>query len=381
MATLLVTCGIPPPPGDAAELTVPLTEFPGHPLDSFPSHYKDFDELIGNHERDADQFYAFMPEMPPVKDESNYKTVPVIALQVTLFPGRGICIRFTSYNSLGDAGSHVGFIKAWASICKHGGDDHDELSLPIFDRSFIKDPLGIDTIYWKLVQEAPLKSSSFPLPTNRVRATFILHQADIKKLKNLVLAKNPGLVHRVTSFVVTASYIWTCLVKPGEKVDDHVLEFFVFSIDIRAHINPPVPANYFGNCLGYGAAKIEHKQLVGDEGFVIAAEAIAEDINKRWNKDTWVTCSPKFDFYSADFGWGKARKLEVLSIDGEKYTMSMSKSTESDGELEVGLSLPRERMEGRAPLIASDEKLLPNPIDILTPPEMSLTLTSGKRWR
>ncbi|KAK6131210.1 hypothetical protein DH2020_035047 [Rehmannia glutinosa] len=350
MATLLETCRISPPPGDAAELSLPLTFFdiqwlPLHPvrlvlfydnpcskeyfletivpkikqsLSITLKHYlpllgnllyplntgddgkafsryvsgdsislkiavsnKDFDELIGNHARDADQFYAFMPEMPPVKDESNYKTVPVIALQVTLFPGRGICIRFTSYHSLGDAGSHVGFIKAWASICKHGGDDHDELSLPIFDRSFIKDPLGIDTIYWKLVQEAPLKSSSFPLPTNRVRATFVLHQADIKKLKNLVLAKNPGLVHRVTSFVVTASYIWTCLVKPGEKVDDHVLEFFVFSIDIRAHINPPVPANYFGNCLGYGAAKIEHKQLVGDEGFVIAAEAIAEDINKR----------------------------------------------------------------------------------------------------
>ncbi|KAL0410886.1 UNVERIFIED_CONTAM: Malonyl-coenzyme:anthocyanin 5-O-glucoside-6'''-O-malonyltransferase, partial [Sesamum latifolium] len=294
----------------------------------------DFDHLIGNHAQDADQFYEFVPEIDPVTDESEYQRVPVMALKVTLFPGRGICVGFANLHCLGDASSVVGFIQAWAAISKLGGDEEGFLtkhaeSLPILDRS-----------------------------------------ADIKKLKDLVLAKKPGLL-QVSSFVVTTSYVWTCFVKSEEQVDDDdVLEFLIFAADIRARIDPPVPANYFGNCLGYGAAKIQHKQLVGGEGFVIAAEAIADQIKNRVNNkeqvlkgaENWlsdikkmfairaigVSGSPKFDLSSADFGWGRARKLEVVSIDGEKHSMSLCKSRDSEGGLEVGLSLPKARMEAFA---------------------------------
>ncbi|KAK6157220.1 hypothetical protein DH2020_011468 [Rehmannia glutinosa] len=355
-------------PGDSVSLTIAESS-------------NDFDEHVGNHARDADQFYDFVPELPPVKlDESNYQTIPVIALRVTLFPNLGICVGYSYHHSIGDWSSIVGFIRAWASVNKFGGDDEfltkqAESSRPIFDRSVINDPIGIDSIYWKVIREIPLKLSSFPLPTNRVRATFILHRADIKNLKDLVLDKKPDLV-QVSSFVVTVSYVWTCFVKSGEElVDDDVLELFIFSVDVRARIDPPVPANYFGNCLGYGVGKIEHKRLVGDEGFVIAAEDIALDIKNRANNkdqvlkgvENWmsvdtkksigiralgVSGSPKFDLASADFGWGKAKKLEILSIDGENYSMSLCKSTDSDGGLEVGLSLPRERMEAFAAIFA-----------------------------
>ncbi|KAK4428588.1 Malonyl-coenzyme:anthocyanin 5-O-glucoside-6'''-O-malonyltransferase [Sesamum alatum] len=333
----------------------------------------DFGDLVGNHARDADQFYEFVPQIDPVTDESEYQKVPVMALKVTLFPDRGICVGFANLHCLGDASSLVGFVQAWASISKLGGDDEfltkQGESLPLVDRSIIKDPLGIDSIFWKVKREVPLKSSCFPLPTNRVRATYILRQADIEKLKDLVLAKKPGLV-QVSSFVITAAYVWTCFVKSGEQVDDDELEIFLFAADIRARIDPPVPANYFGNCLSYGEAKIEHKQLVGEEGFVMAAEAIANQIKNRVNKkeevlkgvENWqseikkmtgitelaVSGSPKFDLSNADFGWGRARKLEVVSIDGEKHSMSLCKSRDSEGGLEVGMSLPKARMEAFA---------------------------------
>ncbi|KAL0346458.1 UNVERIFIED_CONTAM: Malonyl-coenzyme:anthocyanin 5-O-glucoside-6'''-O-malonyltransferase [Sesamum calycinum] len=347
MATsVLETCRVPAPPGATADLSVPLTFLDIAWLHFHPIH------------------------------ESEYQKVPVMALKVTLFPGRGICVGFANLHCLGDASSVVGFIQAWASISKLGGDHEQDFltkhaeSLPILDRSVINDPLGIDIIFWKVIREVPLKSSSFPLPTSRVRATYILRQADIKKLKDLVLAKKPGLL-QVSSFVVTAAYVWTCFVKSeGQVDDDDVLEFFIFAADIRARIDPPVPANYFGNCLGYGAAKIEHKQLLGEEGFVIAAEAIAEQIKNRLNNkeqvlkgaENWlsevkkmfgvramgVSGSPKFDLSSADFGWGRARKLEVVSIDGEKHSMSLCKSRDSEGGLEVGMSLPKPRMEAFA---------------------------------
>nr|URM60597.1 malonyltransferase [Cistanche tubulosa] len=440
--TLLETCRVPPPAGAAAVLSVPLSFFDFiwihfHPIRrllfySYPNcsrpyfletlapqlkqslslalkHYlplsgnllypsnteqkpvfryvdgdsvsltvaesvRDFDELVGNHARSADQFYDFVPEMPQVKDEPEYKIVPVLALQVTLFPDRGICIGFANHHVVGDASSIFSFMKTWSSICAAEQSDHP---LPVFDRSHIKDPLGIDTIFWKVMRTIPFKPSPFPLPTNRVRATFTLRPADIKKLKDLVLAWKPGLV-QVSSFVVTASYVWTCLVRSGdeigEEVDGDVPEHFIFVVDVRGRVDPPVPGNYFGNCLGYVLEKLEHKRVVGDDGFVIAAEGVAEDIKKRVNDkdevlrgaENWlsgfegyggmramgVSGSPRFDLYGVDFGWGRARKLEVVSIDGESYSMSLCRSNDSDGGLEIGLSLPKKRMEAFAALFA-----------------------------
>lgn len=55
-----------------------------------------------------------------------------------------------------------------------------------------------------------------------------------------------------------------------------------------------------------------------------------------------------------DFGWGKTRKMEVASIDGDSHSMSMCKCKPLDSErgIEFGLSLPTPRMEAFAVLFA-----------------------------
>ncbi|XP_057792486.1 malonyl-coenzyme:anthocyanin 5-O-glucoside-6'''-O-malonyltransferase-like [Salvia miltiorrhiza] len=332
----------------------------------------DFETLTGNHARDADQFYAFLPPMPPIEEESDCKVVPVFAVQVTLFPGAGICIGLSNHHCLGDARSIVGFMSAWAEINRIGGDQeflskHSD-SLPNFDRSFITDPNKIDAIFWKVMRNIPLKASSFPLPTNRVRSTFILHKSDIGKLKSAVAAPS--------SFVAAAAYVWSCMVKSGDKSDGDAPELFIIPADARGRTEPPVPANYFGNCIVSGVARAERGELAAEGGFAAAAEAIGGEIERKlnnrdeilkgaenWLSDIWkcfgmsvlgISGSPKFDLLNADFGWGRARKLEVLSIDGENYSMSLCNSRDSDGGLEVGLSLPRERMEAFAAVFADE---------------------------
>lgn len=344
---------------------------------------RDFGDLTGDHPRDVDQFYDFMPPLPPATDEPGFKIIPLLALQVTLFPGRGLSIGAANHHSLGDARSIVGFMSAWAKINKSGGDSEFLTKTPpIFDRSVVKDSAGIDSIFWNVVKQIPLNPSpSFPLPTNRVRSTFVLHQSDIKRLKNLVAEKKPN-VAPASSFVVATAHAWSCLAKSadavGEKVDGDAKEVFFLSADARgrsnAMIDPPVPVNYLGNCLGGGMAMADHKILAAGEGFAAAAEAIAEEIKQRvLNKEEflkgaedwpsgmqkymgmrslWVTDSPKFDLYAADFGWGKANKVEVVSIDGENYSMSLCNSRDSDGGLEIGMSLPKERMEAFAAIFA-----------------------------
>ncbi|XP_073141205.1 malonyl-coenzyme:anthocyanin 5-O-glucoside-6'''-O-malonyltransferase-like [Henckelia pumila] len=345
---------------------------------------KDFSSLVGCGPRDADQFYDYVPQFPPIKDEPEFKIVPGLAIQVTLFPGSGICIGIASNHAIGDGVSIVSFIKAWASTSKFEGSSDEDLLIrtgkdtPCFDGKLIRDPLGIDDIFWNQIKHVPIHSSTFPLPTKRVRATYILHEADIKKLKDSAVRKIPGLIY-VSSFVVVAAYMWCMMVKSGdsmgEEVEESRDEYFIFAVDLRrGRVDPPLPGNYLGNCIAPGRLKMGHGSLAGDEGFFLAVEAMADYIQNWANNkervlegaEKWlwdfkkmegggtlaVSGSPKFDLYDVDFGWGKARKVEFASIDGENHSMSMCKPRDSDRGIEVGLSLPTQRMEAFAALFA-----------------------------
>ncbi|XP_057793361.1 malonyl-coenzyme:anthocyanin 5-O-glucoside-6'''-O-malonyltransferase-like [Salvia miltiorrhiza] len=345
----------------------------------------DFDELTASCARESDQFYDFVPELPPVKDDGDYKLAPLMAVQATLFPGRGIALGIVHLHCLGDGRSvNAGLIFGWASINKFGGDEEflkeRGESLPIFDRSLIKDVDGINTIFWNQLKHVPFKLRSFPLPTNRVRATFALTRSDIEMLKNRVRAKKSGL-DRVSSFVVAAGYAWSCMAKSeaADGDDDaEAEELFVIPADVRgrrnALIEPPVPANYFGNCIGFAVARVRRGELAGEGGFEAAAEAVAEEIKNGVDdaagllkgagdwisevkkcKEMKMRCfgvagSPKFDVAAADFGWGKARKLENLTLDAVEYTMWLGNA--GAGGLEFGLPLPKKRMEAFAAVFA-----------------------------
>ncbi|KAI3472302.1 hypothetical protein Pfo_030851 [Paulownia fortunei] len=331
----------------------------------------DFNYLTGDEPRDADEFYALVPDLPQPKMEfeSGFKIIPLFAVQITIFPDIGICIGFTNHHAIGDASSIVGFIKAWSSIAMLDGDVEFSAanhSLPFYDRSVIKDPIEL----------LPLN-----FPTNKLRATYILPKNDIQKLKNLVQTKKPALIH-LSSFTITSAYIWTCLVKSaaeaGEEVDDNEPEYFVFAVDARPRLDPPVPAAYFGNCVAFGEAESTHGRLKGDDGFLIAVKLIGEVIIKKVNNkdeilrdaEHWmskfsvliskrtfgVAGSPKFDLYNTEFGWGKPKKYEAVSIDGPG-SMSLCKSRKFEGGLEIGLSLPKKKMDAFAAIFSAGLKM------------------------
>ncbi|KAG8391692.1 hypothetical protein BUALT_Bualt01G0213700 [Buddleja alternifolia] len=336
-----------------------------------------FNYLTGNKPRNADDFYAFVPDLPQPKIEhkSSCKIIPVFAIQITLFPETDICVGFTNHHAVGDASSIVGFIKAWSSIATLGKDDEllaTEKSLPFYDRSVVKDQLGVGNTFWTQMDVFRVESLPLKFPINKVRSTYILRKNDIQKLKNLIQAKKLNLTY-LSSFTITTAYIWTCLIKSataaGEDVNDTEPEHFVFAVDARRRLDSPVPATYFGNCVAFGATKDMHGKLKGDEGLFVAAELIGEVIVKKVNNkdeilrdaENWmsklgclipkrcfgVAGSPRFDMYDTDFGWGKPVKYEAVSIDGAG-SMSLCKSREFEGGLEIGLSLPKKKMDAFA---------------------------------
>ncbi|GFP85203.1 anthocyanin 5-aromatic acyltransferase [Phtheirospermum japonicum] len=146
------------------------------------------------------------------------------------------------------------------------------------------------------------------------------------------------------------------------------MEYFGFVADCRARLKPAVPANYFGNCVALGKAELKHGEVKkgGPDGFVKVAKAIGEAIRKSVNNENGILCgaekwpveyrkldgkrwcgvvgSPRFDFYTADYGWGKAKKFEALFID-DGAALSLCKSRDFEGGLEFGLSKPMAQMD------------------------------------
>ncbi|EPS62073.1 hypothetical protein M569_12718 [Genlisea aurea] len=329
---------------------------------------KDFGYFVGDHPKVADDFHICVPDLSPAKHFSDGIEYPVLALQITLFPEKGYCLGLTNSHAIGDANSVVRFIKAWASACRFSGNDENPIersSLPYLDRTAVEDPEGLDSIYWNQMKVRPQTFESPPMkfPLNRVRSTFVLTRENIQSMKSFFLEKRPELPP-ITSFVAASALIWSCLAKADpEEVADGEPEYFGFAADGRSRLNPPVPNSYFGNCLIFIKAVTTHGALRGEEGFLTAAELIGEAIraalqNERGvleGAETWmeqffgllgkrifgIAGSPRFDLYDADFGWGSPEKYEAASIDADT-SMSLCKSRDLEGGLEVGLSRPAE---------------------------------------
>ncbi|KAL8500209.1 hypothetical protein ACS0TY_019987 [Phlomoides rotata] len=331
----------------------------------------DFNFMTGNQPRPADEFHDFVPNLPEPKidSDSSFKLFPVLAIQVNLFPETGISVAVTNHHIVGDASSIVRFIKAWSSASKLGHSAENFVP-PFYDRSVIVDPNARRAnILWNQMKAFKIGSLPSNFPTNRVRSTFVLQKQNIESLKNLVLAKDPGLIH-LSSFTVTIAYIWSCFARSaeesGEEIDENEPQYFGFAADARSRLDPPAPATYFGNCLAFVVAESTHGRLKAEDGFIATAEIIGDLIRKKVNKeelvrdaDEWlvkygplygkrcygVSGSPKFDLYDTDFGWGNPKKFEAISIDGESYSISLCKSREFEGGLEIGVSFPKKKMD------------------------------------
>ncbi|KAK4424718.1 Anthocyanin 5-aromatic acyltransferase [Sesamum alatum] len=339
----------------------------------------DFNHLTGNQPRSCDEFYAFAPHLPPVTSSENSVSCPVLALQVTLFPGQGLCIGFVTDHVAVDASTVVSFMQAWAVINRNRPNGTDNIRdlliernlLPFYERKLVTNLNGLDEIYCDVIVDSscPEEPPSGKLPINKLRATFVLKKEEIQKLKNFISGKCPDISH-LSSFTMISALVWVCsansTAQSGEVVADDEPEYFCFVADCRGRLNPPLPANYFGNCVALVKAELKHGEVKGDDGFVMAAKAIGEAIKETvynekgilYGAEKWpdeyeklvgkrqyaVAGSPKFDFYGVDYGWGKPKKFEALFID-EGGSISLCKSRDFEGALEIGLSKSMVQMD------------------------------------
>ncbi|XP_062029531.1 phenolic glucoside malonyltransferase 1-like [Rosa rugosa] len=357
--------------GDAVSLTV--AEY---------SNPEDFHHLSGSQFIEAEKYYPLVPQL---------EASAPIALQVTLFPNNGFSVGTIMHHAIMDGKSYTSFVKSWARICKHvaGSGSSCTVSLPeqlqpFYDRTVVQDPAGLGELYSSqyLDEHGPNNRSVTPsnslhfavdVKPDSIRGTFELTRAKIQALREHVIkttmASDSSPLH-LSTFSLTCAFCWVCSVK-GQEIKGGKTAL-VLAVDARARLDPPIPATYFGNCIVGRVAIAETKGLLGEDGLVVALSAITEalkslDKNGILNgAESWVSNfidfsqyervfsvagSQRFEVYDTDFGWGRPKRTEVVSID-KTGAFSLSASNNDGGAVEVGLVLKKLYMKAFASLFA-----------------------------
>ncbi|KAJ4729914.1 putative Anthocyanin 5-aromatic acyltransferase [Melia azedarach] len=335
----------------------------------------DFNHLITNHARDAEEFHSLVAKLPFACVSSDLThVVPVMAVQVTVFPNSGISIGVTFIHVAADGSSFNHFMKSWTSIYKSGGGDLTSLSLPYHNKDLIKDPDGLSSAFLKAWWNWENLGSAATVPEDNVRVTLVLNRGQIEKLKQLVMSTRSisddetGPL-RVSTYAVTCAFMWVNLIKLQESeisahLHDNLVYHFISVSDCRERFELPVPATYFGNCLAWFFVPAKRSQLMGENGIAFAAKAIGRTIYElkkgpfigaeKWVSDlkemlkqgrtVSVAGSPRLLVYETDFGWGRPKKTESVHI-GAYGSFSLAESRDEEGGVEIGLVICRDKLD------------------------------------
>ncbi|KAE8075836.1 hypothetical protein FH972_014523 [Carpinus fangiana] len=338
----------------------------------------DFNRLVANYPRDVRELHHFVPQLPPAHVSSDKtRVIPLMAMQVTVFPNEGICIGIIFCHVAADGRAFHHFMKSWASVCRTGGDlTCLDRSPPFNDRAVMKDPNGLEQ---NLLEDWWSWGSAWTDDTGlindfaeKVRATFVLSRAHIEGLKQWVkgqcMNKEDSEPLHVSTFVATCAFIWVCLIKSqyngvSDFSDNSELFYFAFVADCRNRLKFPVPCTYFGNCLAICIVALEKGELLGETGIFEAVKVIGNKVRQSETEalrgaETWlldwkeksetgtlvtVAGSPRLGVYETDFGWGRPKKSEVVHID-VTGAISLAECRDEEGGIEVGLALRRKNI-------------------------------------
>lgn len=343
----------------------------------------DFAFLSSYQPRNVQDFYQLVPQLPLSKPVETTSRLPLLAVQITIFPRFGVCMGFALRQVAADGRTFDNFLKTWASIHGEAGNKCPPLALvdkflPCYDRTLIHDPSGLELVFWKqwwylgsLQKDVVKHSTDGSNLDETVRATIVVGPIEMEKIKRWILTRSMNTVGLtrlyLSPYVVTCAFVWVCwtkvhLIHVGDFLEKP--HYFGFIAGGISRVGFSVPKSYIGNCIAFGRSMVKRDQLVGENGIIHAAKAIGDTIKEldrevlgkadKWISDwemmfgselhVMVTGSPKVGSYELDFGWGRPRKVEEISI-GKTRAISLCESRDVIGGIEVGLALPKAQMD------------------------------------
>lgn len=361
-------CELPPegPPevvcsdGDSVRLTVAVA-----------GEDDDFRDLAGDHPRDTARL---RPLLPPLFEHGGCRDV--FAVQLTVFPRAGICVGTTLHHAVADGSGYAHFIRTWAVFHRLGPKKKNAIDVapPLLDRGAVRDDGG-------RLREAFLRDHRALAAAGDTRlgdwdlsvqgaggvqlATFRFTGELLRKLGGRVESETSA--RGCSPYAVACGAAWAGIAhaRGGIGVGIGKEQQFGFVTGCKPRANPPVPASYFGNCLGLCRVRVEEQEGKELTASVASAaiwreiEGLAEPGRALRGARGWVRLvrdsaaaravtvagSPKLGMYAAaDMGgapWGRPRKVEIASVE---RTGALALA-EDGGGIEVGVALPRAEME------------------------------------
>ncbi|KAI4353848.1 hypothetical protein L6164_002771 [Bauhinia variegata] len=281
----------------------------------------DIAHLAADYPREVRGFHPLIPQLPSADDiNDGSRALPLMAIQVTIFPGSGFSIGIIFNHAVADGRAFHHFIKSWASICRTGRFLEEQE--PVHDRGEIEDINGLQQRFlekwWNEGSRLAVDNKpDLNIFIGKVRATIILGEAQIQNVKSRIFDqyKNDLAATHVSTFVVVCSLIWKELV--GELGLVQALK-----------------------AIGSKVRELEGGVLKSAEKWMMTSEEIKE----LGQQVMIVAASPKFGVYKTDFGFGKLKKTELVHVD-RPGNISLSESRDEEGGVEVGLALPKLQMD------------------------------------
>ncbi|XP_077252069.1 malonyl-CoA:anthocyanidin 5-O-glucoside-6''-O-malonyltransferase-like [Tasmannia lanceolata] len=292
-------------------------------------------ELAGEEMHNILVFRSLVPEMDTTK-----LPAPLLSVQVTCFTGGGVAIGTSIHHVAMDGLSAWCFFRSWAEMCRTGDPN---VGPDIWcDRSLFRDSFGLEISRHYLERVAPalpeLPIFGAPIPEPQlIRRTFTLTSTNTHFLKTLAMHGNDNGGVPISTFVAVSAHSWVCNLraKGANNEEDCCL---MLAVDQRRHFAPLMPkAEYFGNCITFCIVRAKGHQVYGQDGFEFSVRAIQKAIReaveeplkdcKKWAELFFnlpsvmmnIAGSPRFDVYKTDFGLGRPRRMEIVSMNTEGF--------------------------------------------------------------
>ncbi|KAM1358134.1 hypothetical protein ACFX13_046009 [Malus domestica] len=250
-----------------------------------------------------------------------------MAFQITIFPNSGgFSVGISMHHAVVDGKTLFMFLKSWTHMCKHVHQS-DDIFFPdqlksFYDRRGVKDPfcLQLEDIYSNQFLNMDRRQNNRSMMvaarykslviSDSTRGNFEFTSAKIQALRKWVMTRmeettgkqeegHDRSVH-LSTFSLTCA--WVCLPKAEQEEVKGGIISMSFSVDCRSRLTPPLPANYFGNCVTGCLAPAERKGLLGEDGWVVATSSGAGH-----RRLLTTAGSHRYDMYDTDFGWGRPR--------------------------------------------------------------------------
>ncbi|KAG8036283.1 hypothetical protein GUJ93_ZPchr0749g38075 [Zizania palustris] len=331
----------------------------------------DFEDLACDHPRDTARLRPLLPPLPTHGNGSSLLSQDVLAIQVTVFPRAGICVGTTVHHAVADGSSYAHFVKTWAAIHRLGEKAVVDHTPPLFDRSVVRDGAGLREAFIRdhqdLAAAGDRRLDGWDLrrrPGVIVFATFRFTDELLRRLGRHVESETSA---RCSPYALACGAAWAGIVRARGGCDDTGGDAqFGFVTGCKPRTSPPIPSNYFGNCLGLCRVEAERSRLTAANA-AAAIWSVIEGLSTEQgralrNAREWVrgareyaaaravtvAGSPKLGVYAAaHFGapWGRPRKVEIVSVERTGALALAESGRDGEGGIEVGLALPRGEMD------------------------------------